>query len=71
VGTWTLFAKECWTCSRKLPIPRPGEPGRNRRFCSAACKQRWYRARVRGRVARPDTVTLLGDNVTEPEQSVE
>jgi hypothetical protein len=41
-ATQTIYA-ECPTCSRTFG--QPDDPGRKRRYCSDACRQRAYRAR--------------------------
>lgn len=48
MGQWSLFARECWFCGEKLPIPKHG-PGRNQRFCNNACKMKWYRVMKKDR----------------------
>lgn len=48
MGSFSLFARKCWLCDRDLPFARHGR-GRNRRFCRPACRQKYYRQRVKAR----------------------
>ena len=43
--TIRIIRTACEQCGR--PFEQPDDPGRKRRFCSAACKQAAYRARKR------------------------